>query len=996
MFNLMVCFMNKKLVLLGAVLLMGASAVSAQKRVTGRVVDSDGSPVIGATVKVDGTKFVTITDENGKFTLPSVPASAKHLSVSCIGMEPTTVNVAGNVRVVMKQNDRVLGETVVVGYGTARKLGTVVGSVAKVNSDKIENKPVANALDAMQGQVAGLQILSSTGDPGDATAQQSSVIRGIGSLTAGNTPLYVVDGAPTDASVMAMMNPNDIESVTVLKGASATSVYGSRAANGVIFVTTKRGRTHERARVTISQSIGWSGLARRVGNPMNAAELADFRLEHGDVTPSTYKSWKESGYNTDWQDFFWRDNAPMYQTNFSIQGGSEKTSYYTAASYYKQTGIVPGSKYKRLTFRSNIESQPLSWLSYGANVSVSYDERSSSSSTFQGSNYVNGGGMGTNLMNPFWNPYNPDGSAADFFMGSEVIYTPEGLAKYGPAEANDIRTVSSAYLQLTPVKGLTIKSQLSVDAYDSRATSKRLPSHPEYLGNGSVSESFGRMAQFTITNTVEYKFTLKDIHEIVLLAGQEGIRSTSESFGASGSGQSSDYVATLGNALESTLPSSGWSKYEYLSFFGRVDYSLMNKYFFNLTVRNDASSRFGTNNQAATFVSGGVMWNAKLEDFLKDVSWLTSLQIRADVGSTGNSSIGNYDHLSLVSNGQYGLNFAFGLPSLGNESLKWEKQIQTSVGFDARLFDRFDLGVAYYTRKTKDMLMSVPLAYSTGYGSVMQNVGEMTNNGVEISFGLDIIKRRDMSLRVYGNYTYNNNTIDKLFNGLQEWPMSAYLTSYIVGKSLNFYMPVFAGVDKMTGEQMWYKKGCVGDVVSDFNPETMTKEFNEDELSQDTGKKRYAPHNGGFGLSFSWKGISLSADFAYSLGKYMVNNDAFFYMNTYDMPYYYNQSKDMFDIWEKVGDVTVHPAYGTPREFDTHLLENASFMRLKNLSLSYDLPKQWMEATHFLKNVRITATARNVFTVTKYSGIDPEINSNITLGAFPNTREYTIGAEVTF
>ena len=276
--------MNKKLVLLGTCLLIGAGSVSAQKRVTGRVVDTNGEPVIGATVRVDGTKFVTVTDDKGNFTLNGLPASAKRVSVSYIGMESATVSVAGNMRIVMKQNDQVLDEAVVIGYGTARKIGTVVGAVSKVSGETIAETPSTNVMDAMQGQVAGLAVYGNTGDAGSVNSQ-SFTIRGTGSLDAGNTPLIVVDGSPVDASILGLMNPADIESMTTLKDASATSIYGSRAANGVIYITTKKGRRDsEAAVVTIGQRIGWSQLARSIGNPMNATELLDFQLENGIIT----------------------------------------------------------------------------------------------------------------------------------------------------------------------------------------------------------------------------------------------------------------------------------------------------------------------------------------------------------------------------------------------------------------------------------------------------------------------------------------------------------------------------------------------------------------------------------------------------------------------------------------------------------------------------------------------------------------------------------------
>ncbi|MBR5531427.1 MAG: SusC/RagA family TonB-linked outer membrane protein [Bacteroidaceae bacterium] len=991
--------MKQKLLLLGACLLMFVGSVSAQKRVTGRVVDASGEPVIGATVRVDGTKVVTITDEKGNFTLNGLPASAKRVSVTYIGMETTTANVSGNMRIVMKQNDQMLDEAVVVGYGTARKIGTVVGSVAKVGSEKIENKPSANALDALQGQVAGFQVYTQTGDPGEALSGTSSTVRGSGSLTAGNTPLYVIDGAPTTSSILGMMSSEDIESITVLKGASATSVYGSRAANGVVYITTKKGRIGERAQVTIGQSIGWSSLSRRVGDVMSLHELLDFRMGIGEITPEDYATYKAAGVNTDWQKYNFNENVPTYQTNFSIRGGGDKTNYYVSASHFKQTGVVPGTKFKRITFRSNLESQPLEWLRFGANVGVSYDERNASSTTFAGSNYINGAILGTLLNNPYVNPYDENGNKKESFIGGLVggnIYSPEAFTKYNPQHINDVRSVSSAYLQINPLKGLTIKSQLSMDASETRGTAKRLPSHPDYLGNGNVSESVSRGVQFTITNTAEYKFNVNDIHEIILLAGQEGIRQTSNGFGVSGSGQSNDFVATLGNALESPLPSSSSYEVQFLSFFGRADYSYADKYFANITVRNDASSRFGKNNKAATFVSGGVMWDMKREAFLRSVEWLDNLQFRADVGSTGNASIGNYDHLALVGNSQYGFNYAFLLGSVGNEDLRWEKQIQTSVGVDARIFNRANVGFSFYNRKTKDMLMSVPLGYYTGFGSIMRNVGEMTNRGIELTFDVDVVKTRDFRLNVHGNYNYNRECIDKLFNGLDEWYISGTSIIYQVGEGLNFYMPIYAGVDKMTGEQMWYKKGFKGDVVHEYNPETMTKVFNEDELNQDTGKKVHAPHTGGFGITASWKGLTLNADFTYSLGKYLVNNDQYFANNPYQFGYFANQDRDVMNLWQQVGDITDQPAYGAIRQFDTHLLENASFMRLKNLSLSYELPQQWLAPTRILKGVRVTATARNLFTVTKYSGADPETTANISMGAYPNTRDFTIGAEITF
>ena len=993
--------MNKKLVLLGTAALLTAATASAQKRVTGRVVDAEGQPVSGATVRVEGSHMIVRTDDGGRFVLQNVPSSARRLKVSYIGKQAQTVSIAGNVNVTLADDDNVLDEAVVVGYGTARKVGTLVGSVSTVNSEKIENKPVANVIDALQGQVAGLNILSSSGDPGAALSSggYSATIRGVGSLNASSTPLFVVDGVPTSSNVLGMMNPNDIANVSVLKGASATSIYGSRAANGVIYITTKKGHTGEKARITISQSIGWNSLARRIGDPMTANELLELRRELGLIEGSEYMTLKQEGVNTDWQKYNYEDAAPMYQTNFSIRGGSEKTSYYTSASHYKQNGLRPASGFKRITFRTNLDSKPLDWLSYGVNLSVSYDQRRNDSGTANANAYIDGGTMSTYMLDPTINPYNEDGSRKTFYdTPFGTFYNPYYLSKHSYSHYNDLRSVSSAYLNISPIRGLNLRSQLSLDALETRQSSRYMPSFLEADGYGQASEKFSRDVNWTITNTAEYKFDIDNIHKLAFLVGQEGIRGTSDAFGAGTAGQSNDQINILGNGLEIiSLPTSSEAEYQYLSFFGRVDYSYADKYYLNFNVRNDQCSRFGRNNKAATFVSGGMMWDMTKEDFLTPAGgWLNSLQFRADVGSTGNSAIGNYAHLSLLGNGQYGGNYAYALSQLGTADLSWEKQIQTSIGFDARILDRITLSLGWYHRLTKDALMAVPLAYTTGFSSVMRNVGELSNSGIEIEFGVDVVKSRDFTLNLHGNYNYNKDKVKKLFDNQDQWVYPSTGVIYKVGESVEYYFPIYAGVDKNTGEQMWYKNGYKGKPGHEFNPETMTKEYNEDALNQGTGKKVNAPHIGGFGLTASWKGLTLNADFNFVLGKYMLNNDLFFANNPGAYLDYCNQDKRVLNMWRQPGDLTLEPVFGSERQFDTHLLENSSFMRLKNLSLSYDLPRRWVESTNFFSNVRLTATARNLFTVTKYSGVDPEVNENVSYNTFPNTRQYTIGIEVAF
>ena len=988
--------MNKKLVLLGAGLLMTAATASAQKLVSGRVTDTHGEPVMGATVRVPGTKVITTTDANGNFKLKGVPATAKKISVSYIGMQPTTVSVAGNVQVVLKDNE--LGEAVVIGYGTAQKVGTVVGSVKKVGGEKVENNPTANVADALQGKVAGLQVLNNSGDAGDIN-NASIKLRGTGSFTASNTPLIVIDGSPAGTGMLAMLNDKDIESVTTLKDASATSIYGSRAANGVIFITTKKGRAEEKAQITISQSVGWSQLANAINNQMNSSELLQFQLENGIITPDQYQTYKLLGANTNWQKYYFDNAAPMYNTDFSLRGGSGNTTYFVSASYKSQNSLTKVGHLKRYTLRSNLDTKPKQWLNFGLKQSVAYTDRLYNPDVSRDELVANTANAvcAAYLYPAYWDPYSEEAKKTHYITFANAT-DPMWERQMMPATINDIIYNGVAYAQIQPVKGLTIKSQLGLYASDSRIFEAHDPSIPALNGVGSASASSLRSSMWTITNTVEYKFNIGDKHAITLLAGQEGIKGSSKGFSASATGITDSRLLNFAGATTPNMPGYSSSKYEYLSFFGRADYALMNRYFFNFTIRNDKSSRFGADNRAANFLSGGVMWRLSDETFMAATkSWLTDLQVKYSVGSTGNSEIGNYSSLGLTTTTQYNGDAGLVIAQPSNKELGWEKQIQSNVGLTARLFDRVNIDVNYYNRKTKNMLMSTPLAYTTGFSSMMLNVGQLTNNGVEVEVSYDAFRSRDAFVNVYANFAYNANKIDKLFNGQQSWDRPTYYLSYVVGKSINYYMAEFAGVDKNDGLAMWYTKGNHGNgkTVHEFNPETMTKTYSND-LLQDVGKSYYPNMNGGFGFTASWKGLSLNADFAFVLNKYMLNMDYQFSTNNANAKQGFNQSRDMFKMWKKPGDITDIPSLATENVIDSRILQNASFLRLKNLTLSYSLPQQWMQTTRFFDSVRIYATARNLFTATKYKGGDPELDGNIALGFYPSTRQYMLGVEVSF
>lgn len=976
--------MKKIRLLLATLLLVAGNVLSAQTlQVTGIVTDAaDNSPLAGAAVKIKGTAAGVSCDAFGKFTIKANPNSI--LEFSYIGMKAIEVAVNGRsvINVSLESDAVLLRETVVVGYGTAKKPGNIVGSISSVTSEKIQNKPVANVMDALQGQVAGLQIYTSSGEP---SATSSVRLRGVGSLTAGNTPLYVLDGIPVESGSIVSLNQNDFESITVLKDASATSIYGSRAANGVIFITTKRGRIGEDAKVSFNASYGISSLANKSFlSPMNSTQLLAHQLEYGIITPARWQELTDSGVDTKWVNYFFNNNAPTKQSDISVRGGGGRTTYYVSGSYIFQEGSSIRSTFEKYTFRSNIESQVKKWMRIGFNLSGGYDIRENSGYTYQGSNSTAGGIFGTILRQPYYNPYDSEGKPVDYIPGVNA-YSPYYLLAKQPSQGNNAQFNPNLFVQFTPFKGFTLRTQAGMDAYDYRSTNKRLPSYAGSLNNGQTNETFARGITRTITNTAEYKFMVANKHEIVVLAGHEGIDYNYDAFGATTSGQTDDRLTLLTAGPTNVNPTNSKAAYAYLSFFSRLNYSFGDKYFADFSIRNDGSSRFGRLNRSATFYAGGFMWNAKKENFLKDVKFIDKLNVKASIGTTGNSSIGNYDHLATVGTNQYNTTSGWILSTAGNPELGWEKQMLTNIGFNAEFFERLRVELDYYIKVTENMLMSVPTPYTSGFSSIMANVGTMENKGIDLTIGFDVIKTKDTYFGINTTFNYNKNKITKLFYDLNEWVVPNTGVGYVVGKAVEFYYPVFAGVDPADGKQTWYLP----------NSTETTKTFNASALQQMTGKPRYAPYSGGVSLNFSWKGIGLAADFSYVIGKYIVNNDRYFNENPYNFRGY-NQSTAVLKSWKNVGDVTDFPKYGEVLQFDTHLLENASFIRMKNLTASYTFPKVIFGQKNPFDNLRINVTGRNLWTYTKYKGADPEIDSNLTYGAYPNSKQLSIGLQLVF
>ncbi|MEX8546261.1 MAG: SusC/RagA family TonB-linked outer membrane protein [Mucilaginibacter sp.] len=975
-----------------------SSAFAQNRKISGRVTGADdGQPLPGVSVMVEGTKIGSITGSDGEFSL-SVPNDARRLVFTFIGFikKDVPIPVSGRVGVKLASDNQQLNEVVVVGYGTGTKASNVVGQVATVSARDIENKPTANTFDALQGKVAGLQIFTSSGEP---SAVSSVRINGSGSLSASSTPLYVLDGIPVDQNSILSLNPNDFENISVLKDASATSIYGARAANGVIYLTTKKGNANAPAQIDITSQYGISKLANLdfFTRFMNSQQFLDFRLASGQLTQTQVNTIKTTyPYNTQWYKTYYRNNQPTFQSTATVSGGGGKTSYYVSAGYFNQEGLAYRSKYERYTLRSNVTSVVNDWLQFGLNMAIGSDQRQTNPYTSNSTNR----GLAL-LAAPYYSPVDANGNKYTYIPGWNR-YNPEYLANETPSPTNQITFNPTGYIQLTPIKGLTIKSQAGLDAYDQRITTSRLPSYLGSLNNGSLGEGFIRSITRTITNTGEYKFNIRTKNHVTLLAGQESIDNTYTAFSGSSTGQTDDRLLLLNNGPTSIAVSSGKTEYAYHSLFGRVSYDFNSRYFVDASIRQDKSSRFGVNNRSATFWSVGGLYKISQENFLKNVTWLDDLSLRASTGSTGNSDFGvtnqNYLSYQTASTNTYNGGTGFSISTPGNPNLTWEKQQNTTFGFSASFFDRIRLDIAHYKRVTTNMLVSVPYQYVVGFSSVYNNVGKYQNTGWDVTLDFDVYKNRSKRAYItpYLNFTSNKDKVLSLFQGKDYWVQSGTGVAWVIGQPVSFVYPIFKDINSQTGLPEWYLPNATSPGMTRKDGSAITSTFSTAALQQNTGIRLNPKMTGGFGLNAGYQGFTLLAQFSYALGKNLINNDRYFFENPNQFVGY-NQWATILDYWKQPGDVTTFPKYGVQfTQFDSRLIENANFMRLKVLTLGYNVPASILKKTNVIKGINIFLTGRNVFTVTKYTGPDPEVDSNLALGTNPNTKQYTVGLGLKF
>ncbi|MEE1288276.1 MAG: SusC/RagA family TonB-linked outer membrane protein, partial [Bacteroidaceae bacterium] len=751
--------MKKRLSLM-LLCMVATIAAWAQTVITGTVVSAaDGEPLIGASVKVKGEKAAAVTDLNGKFKINT--EAGKTLVFSYIAMETMERPAKNGMLVKMQTAEEMMDELVVTGYGSGKKLGSLVGSVVTVDNKKMEKATTANFTDALAGQVSGLSVLTSSGDP---SKSASIRLRGINSINSSSTPLFILDGAPISSTMFNTLNPSDIQDITVLKDAASTAIYGSRAANGVIVITSKKGKLNEKANLVVKGQYGFSTPVADGLQMMNSQQYIQFRDMIGQPVSQSIKDLVNNyGISTNWRNEVLSNNAPTYTVDAALTGGSEHINYYMSFNHHSQEGLIEQSKMHREALRANVEGRLNRWFKAGVQLNLgtnSYQQNNEAEAT--DGLYVSNPMLFSRLALPYDAPkyYSFDdngnivwGNRADMLKYSGLTH-PSFVNENRSYKKNNLTLMLNAFEQLNPIEGLTIRAQQAMDGYDYTTDNRYIPYEAFTTPMGSsvaasegyVSNSFQRYASYTFTHTVEYRKKIQD-HSFSALIGEESIFSRSRSFGVFTEGQTDPRQLRLTDGTSIAIGNVSDSRAEesFNSFFATMSYDFAGKYYLDASYRADGSSKFAPGHRWGHFYSVGGMWDLKKENFLKDVDWLDNLQARATYGLVGNSTgAGSYDYYGLFGTGSmYNGQSSMGISNPSNSTLTWEKVGSFNAGVTFGFLDRVVLNVDAYRRKTTDMLMEIPFSYTTGFGGGMGNIGAMVNKGFDADVNVKILKSND-------------------------------------------------------------------------------------------------------------------------------------------------------------------------------------------------------------------------------------------------------------
>lgn len=978
--------MKRTLLLVVACVLSLTTVFAQNKAVSGKVIAAaDGLPLPGVSVSVKGTPSVgTQTDAAGTFKL-SVPANATTLVFKYIGYKYAEAAITGTtVNVKLTEDSKQLSEVVVVGYGTQIKQD-LTGSIARVSSKDFENQPLSTFESALQGRAAGVYINSGSGKLGQG---MSIRIRGISSVSAGNDPLYVIDGQPVLSqsigsatepdNPLASIAPEDIESIDVLKDASAAAIYGSRATNGVVLITTKSGK-QGKTKVNFSYNTGTSTPTRK-REWLNAAEYRE--LFTAAAENSSYASdwagnpesiaetawmWEAGGSLDDWRgttDQNWANEA--FQTggvsnyNVSVNGGDAKTSFFISGGYNDQKGIILMNSLNRTNGRLNLTHQVSDRFKLGANISLNktVNNRVSSDNAFTNPLQLNA-----------LPPIQPKYDATTGKYNANTLYY-NVLIEQGAATAasTQLRSLSTFTAQYNLSKSLTLNGEFGMDVtqleeenYNGRET----------LDGAPTGVGFNRQVIANNNNSNVYLNYTKTFgkHNLQVTGGMSYQESQLKTASSTGQGFPNDKYTKIASAAIISGGSSTETGYSFLSYFTRANYKFNNKYLFGASVRVDGSSRFGDSNRYGTFPAFSAGWILSEENFLKKWDKISFLKLRGSFGTTGNSEIGNFSSLTLYSSSPYADQSGIVPSQIGVSDLKWEKTNKLDLGLDFGLFNNRVSGeIDYFSSKTRDLLLSFPLPASNGFTSIVRNVGALENKGFEFVLNTNNLVGAFKWTSSLNISTYRNKIVD--MGGSVISGGSRQLGRIAEGEAYGyFYGYKYAGVNPANGNAQYVNAD--GSVVDQDN-----FDYSEQKLGNPN-----PDFYGGFNNKFSYKGFDLDIQSQFVYGNDLYNIAGFFQSVNGD--YYDNQSRDQMNYWKTPGQITNIPQ---PRLYDgngalksSRWVQDGSYFRIKNVVLGYTIPKSFL-AKYKIDNARIYMAAQNLFTITKYEGYDPEVNATYTGG----------------
>ncbi len=973
-------------------------AMPEHRRIAGQVTDKYGEPLVGVSVVVEGENDTrgTISDVDGMWSLEITNGTS--LKFSYVGYNSQTVKISNRdvYDVTLSEDLQLLDEVVSIGYGSMKRKD-ITTAVSVVSVADLDERPMMNAAQALQGKAAGIQVIQPSGAPGTSLSVR---VRGSTSVEASNEPLYVVDGMPTDD--ISDISPGDIESMQVLKDASSAAIYGARAANGVVLINTKKG-TAGKPQVKLSAYAGFSLLGRKI-EALNTEEYKDLMKDLravSNVAPNIPDS--ETRY-TDWNDLFFKTGVSQnYQLSFS--NGTDKLQYYLSGGYSNEKGIVDKSEYNRYNFRSNIDSQQTKWLNIGANVSYSHtlgqwiNENSSAMRAGSILSVIN-----TPPYMQEWDPDNP-GQYDEESYGSRIL---------NPLAANAAdNSTSSDYLKgalsftFDIYKGLKFKSTFGIELYNERWNYYLDPySTSDGRGTkGRVEESSSRDFEWLWENTLTYDFSVKK-NNFSVMVGAIQQRATAKSSWTAGYDMSESYpeIHSIAgaNQIDQDATGASSSSWAIASFLGRIAYNYDSRYLLTVNFRSDGSSRFAPGHRWGYFPSVSAGWRISDEKFMKDITWIDDLKLRVGWGMTGNQGgIGNYDYLATMTasrvapvTGNLYPGMAISPYSAANSELTWEKTMQWNAGIDFTVLNsRITLSIDAYYKRTTDLLLTISLPDNVNLpGGITRNDGTMTNKGMEFNISSQNFRGK-FQWNTDLNISFNRNKLTKLSLNKVYYYAEMYETgesAIILQEGLplgTFFGYVSEGVDPETGDIIY----------ADLNGNGTVDPGDRTTIGCAQPKFIYGMTN-----TFSYAGFGLSVFIQGSQGNKIFNASR---IDTEGMIDFRNQSKAVLERWRRPGMVTDIPRAGNSENIhnSTRFVEDGSYLRFKDITLSYDLKKEWLKKT-FLSKVQIYVTAQNLFTLTKYSGYDPEVNAygsnsvalGVDYGTYPQSKTVIFGVNVEF